>query len=78
MKEFNTVLLGKWCWRFLVDRRGLWYRMLVARYGEEVGRLVDGGQSGSLWWMEVVKILDGVGIAGGGWFEESIVRRVGN
>jgi hypothetical protein len=39
---------------------------------------VDGGQSGSLWWREVVKILDGVGIAGGGWFEESIVRRVGN
>jgi len=25
-----------------------------------------------------VKIRDGVGVDGGGWFDESIVRRVGN
>jgi hypothetical protein len=49
MREFNIVLLGKWCWRFLVDRRGLWYRMLVARYGE-------GG-----WWMGVRVVLCGGG-----------------
>jgi hypothetical protein len=37
--EFNRSLLGKWCWRLLVDREGFWYKVLVARYGEEVGRL---------------------------------------
>jgi len=31
LKEFNTALLGKWCWRMLVERGGLWYRVLVAR-----------------------------------------------
>jgi len=42
LKEFNEALLGKWCWTMLVDRDGLWYRMLVPRYGEEDGRLEDG------------------------------------
>lgn len=39
MREFNHALLGKWCWRLLVERRSFWYKVLVARYGEEVGRL---------------------------------------
>jgi len=56
MNVFNEAMLDKWCWRLLVDRVVLWYRVLVARYGEE-----DGGRSGSLWWKEVVKIRDGVG-----------------
>ena len=43
LKEFNVVLLGKWCWRMLVDREGLWYNVLVARYGELGGRLEVGG-----------------------------------
>jgi len=38
LREFNIALLGKWCWRLLVDRDGFWYRVLVARYGEEAGR----------------------------------------
>ena len=45
LNEFNLALLGKWCWRMLVDREGFWYRVLVARHGEEVGRLEAGGQS---------------------------------
>lgn len=39
LREFNLALLGKWCWKLLVDRGGLWYMVLVARYGEEAGRL---------------------------------------
>ena len=35
LREFNVALLGKWCWRMLVDKEGLWYRVLKARYGEE-------------------------------------------
>lgn len=57
----------------LVDKAGLWYKVLVARYGEEAGRLMVGGQSGSLWWHETTKIRDG-----GGWFEECLVTGVGN
>jgi hypothetical protein len=43
MHEFNVSLLGKWCWRLLVDKGSMWYRVLVARYGEEDGRLAVGG-----------------------------------
>ena len=50
LREFNVDLLGKWCWRLLTDKGGLWYRVLVARYGEEAGRLEVGGQSVSIWW----------------------------
>jgi hypothetical protein len=55
------ALLGKWCWRMLVDRGGLWFRVLTARYGVERGRLRDGGRRGSSWWREIVSIRDGVG-----------------
>jgi len=64
--KFNSALLGKWCWRFLVDKGGLLSRMLVARYGEEAERLAVGGRSGSLWWREVAKIHDGVSVDGRG------------
>jgi len=37
MCKFNVALLGKWCWRMLFDKEGLWYRVLVACYGEEDG-----------------------------------------
>jgi len=43
LREFNTALLEKWRWRLLIDREGLWKRVLVARYGVEDGSLEDGG-----------------------------------
>jgi len=60
LREFNLSLLGKWCWRLLVDRDGFWYRVLTARYCEEAGRLEVGGRSCSYWWREVARIRDGV------------------
>ncbi|MCI05802.1 cysteine-rich receptor-like protein kinase, partial [Trifolium medium] len=43
LRDFNTALLGKWCWKMLTDKIGLWYRLLGARYGEEAGRVSVGG-----------------------------------
>ena len=40
---FNVSLLGKWCWRMMAEKEGLWYRVLKARYGEEGGRIREGG-----------------------------------
>ncbi|MCI95724.1 putative non-LTR retroelement reverse transcriptase related, partial [Trifolium medium] len=36
----------KWCWRMLVDRDGLWFRVLAAIYGVEGGRLRERGREG--------------------------------
>ncbi|CAJ2644025.1 unnamed protein product [Trifolium pratense] len=73
-----SALLGKWCWRMLVDREGLWFRVLVARYGLEGGRLCEGGRRGSVWWREIVRIREGEGELGGSWFWEHVSRRVGD
>ncbi|CAJ2637850.1 unnamed protein product [Trifolium pratense] len=35
--SFFKAPSGKWCWRMPVDREGLWFRVLVARYGLEGG-----------------------------------------
>jgi hypothetical protein len=75
LREFNLALLGKWCWRILVDRGGLWFRVLVARYGVERGRLKVGGRSESSWWREIARIRDGVGGVERGWFWEGVTRK---
>ena len=64
----------------LEDVGGLWYRVLVVRYGEEAGRLEVGGRSVSIWLRDIVKIRDGIGVdgGGGGWFADRVVRRVGD
>lgn len=66
MKEFNIALLGKWCWMMLVDKEGLWYRVLVARYGDVGGRLEEGGGvvllgGGRLGGFERVVVMLGIG-----------------
>jgi hypothetical protein len=78
LKEFNIALLRKWCWRCLVDRDGLWFKVLSSCYGEEGGRIRDGGRRGSAWWREIVRIQEGIGVEGGSWFEENISKSVGN
>jgi len=47
--DFNLALLGKRCWRMVMDREGLWFRLLVAIYGLERGRLKASGCDGSVW-----------------------------
>jgi hypothetical protein len=78
LREFNSALLGKWCRRMLTDRDGFWYRVLVARCGEEAGRLEVGGRRGSFWSREIAKIRDGIGETDEGWFAERVSKRVGD
>jgi len=61
LKGFNLTLLGKWCWRMLVDE-GLWFRVLKARYGEEGDRLKDGGGNSSVWWRMLSGLRRGEGL----------------
>lgn len=77
LREFNIALLGKWCWRMLVDKYGLWYKVLKARYGEEGGRLKDGGRESSVWWRMMTGIRQGVGLGVGDWFGDNVRRVVG-
>ncbi|PNX93385.1 cytochrome p450, partial [Trifolium pratense] len=78
LREVNLTLLGKWCWRMLVDRDGLWFRVLAARYKVDRGRLREGDLRGSSWWREIVRIRDGGGELGGGWFGEHISKKLGD
>jgi hypothetical protein len=71
LKEFNIVLFGKWCWRCLVGRDGLWFKVLSSCYDNERRKLMDKGRMGSPWWRQILKIHEGIGVEGGSWFEES-------
>ena len=76
-KEEGGLGVRKWCWRMLVDKEGLWYRVLKARYGEEGGWLKEGGRDSSLWWRMISGICGGVGMGVGSWFEDIVCRVVG-
>jgi hypothetical protein len=79
MRKFNSALLGKWCWRMLVDKSGLWYEVLVSRYGELMGRVWTGAQRVSSWWREIARLRDGMGEGEErGWFADRVERRVGD
>ncbi|KAK2419086.1 hypothetical protein QL285_041219 [Trifolium repens] len=63
----------------LVDKSGLWYRVLVSRYGESLGRVQTGGREVSSWWREIARIRNGTGDdEERGWFAEGVERRVGD
>jgi hypothetical protein len=72
------ALLGKWCWRMLIDKEGLWYRVLKARYGEVGDRLTEGGRRDSMWWRSLCRVRGGVGEGVGSWFENNVRRVVGD
>ena len=76
--EFNLSLLRKWCWRMMVDKDGLWYRVLKARYGEVGGRIKEGGRNSSRWWRSICNVREGSGLVVGRWFDDNIRRVVGN
>jgi len=52
--------------------------VLSACYGEEGGRMKEGGRYGSSWWKEVARIHNGVGVEGESWFKENLRKKVGD
>jgi len=78
VREFNLSILGKWCWRMLVDKDGLWYRGLKARYREKGGQLKEGGRLGSTWWKSMAGIHYRISMGVRSWFDDNILRNVGD
>jgi hypothetical protein len=72
IRDFNRALLGKWCWRLLVEKDRLWYRVLAARYGVEGGRLTDGGREASSWWRDISTLREEE------WFHNNVHQVVGD
>jgi len=60
MKEFNLVLLEKWCWK---KKNSLWHWVLVSHYKEGGGRLCYDGGVGSVWWRNFNLILEDEGVS---------------
>ncbi|AES78889.1 hypothetical protein MTR_7g050660 [Medicago truncatula] len=55
---------------------GLWYIVLVARYGMDGGRAREAGSRGPCWWRDIGRIQDGVSFEGGCWFEANVFRKI--
>jgi hypothetical protein len=45
----------------LVEQEGLWFKVLVAKYGIEDGRVRGRGRKVSSWWKDVCDVREGVG-----------------
>jgi len=75
---FNLALLGKWCWRMMSKKEGLWYRVLKTWYGEVGGRLQEGGRNTSSWWRMLSRVWEGVGEGVGRWFDDNTRRVIGD
>lgn len=78
MLEVNLALMGKWCWRLHVGQRGLWYRVLTSRYGEEEGRICEVRMRASAWLKSILRLTDGVGTGIGSWFDDNKNKVVGD
>ncbi|RHN59920.1 putative reverse transcriptase zinc-binding domain-containing protein [Medicago truncatula] len=70
--SFFKAPSGKWCWRLLVDRESLWYRVVSARYGVEGGYVREAGREASAWWREISVLRVE------GWFSDNVSRVVGD
>ena len=53
LRLFNEALLGKWFWRFGIEREALWRQVIVGKYGSLIGgwssNSVQGTHGVGLW-----------------------------
>lgn len=80
IRVVNLSLLAKWRWRLLNENNVLWKEVLGEKYVANVSNLVEGGTVGcprlaSRWWKDIINI---EGRGGMNWFNEEVVRKVGN
>ena len=59
-----------------MEVRSLWYRVLVARYGEVGGCLAKEGKANSVSWNNLINIKSGVGVGVGRWFDDHLGRKI--
>jgi len=78
LREFNFTLFGNWCWWMKVESRSLWYKVLVARYGEVGGSTAEGESFNSVWWNNLITIRQGIGVGVGRWIDDNIGIDVGD
>jgi len=76
----NVSLLDKWRWRLSASGNALWKEVLMAKYGVNISRMVEGDsyvfpRFSSSWWKDIVNL---EGFGGTLWFNSEVVRCVGN
>lgn len=77
---FNISLLGKWRWRFLVDKEACWYSILNARYVglmPREGEIIWNSRNSSQWWRDIQN-LDYEKSAPCNRFSNAVSKKVGN
>ncbi|XP_058764714.1 uncharacterized protein LOC131638187 [Vicia villosa] len=63
LRKFNLALLGKWEWKVVNERKGIWFEAIVNRYGMINGVLRSGPNGASIWWKDICNLNIGGGIA---------------
>jgi len=61
-----------------MENRSLWYKVLMARYGEVGGSIAEGGRFNSVWWNNLITMRRGTGVEVGRWIDDNICRDVGD
>lgn len=61
-----------------MENRTLWYKILVARYGEVGGSITEGGMFNSVWWNNLTTIRRGTSVGVGRWIDDNIGRDIGD
>ncbi|PNY15474.1 ribonuclease H [Trifolium pratense] len=75
LKLFNIALLGKWWWRLKNEKDLLWCRVLLGRYGKDLGFVKN---KSSLWWRDLNDIANFKSQGRDRWFEDHLTKVVGN
>lgn len=53
---FNYASLGKWEWKVINERKGIWFEALVNTYGMVNGSLNLGLNGASIWWKDICSL----------------------
>jgi hypothetical protein len=59
LELFNTALLCKWKWRFLMDKEATWVDLMSSRYGHISTKLSSAtnnqfSSKDSIWWKDII------------------------